>query len=93
MPCAAGSPNCTTATAGHQFGILSGYTTTTGYDLATGLGSVNANNLVNKWNTVVFKATTSTLALNPTSNLTHGQAVAVTGSVAPSSGTGTSWRS
>lgn len=28
------------------------YTTTTGYDLATGIGTVNANNLVTSWNSV-----------------------------------------
>jgi hypothetical protein len=49
VPCAAGSPNCTTNTSGDQVGILSGYDATTGYDLATGLGSVNAYNLVNSW--------------------------------------------
>jgi len=32
---------------GTPFGVLSGYDAGTGYDLATGLGSVNANNLAN----------------------------------------------
>jgi len=49
VPCATGSPNCITGTAGDAVGILSGYDATTGYDLATGLGSVNAANLVNAW--------------------------------------------
>ena len=89
MPCQTGSPNCTTSIANDQFGILSGFQAGTGYDQATGLGSVNVNNLVNQWNTVTFRATTSTVALSPTSNLTHGQSVTVTGSVAPSSGSGT----
>jgi subtilase family serine protease len=34
MPCLPGTPNCTTTT-GNSIGILSGYTTSTGYDLAT----------------------------------------------------------
>src|SRR5258706_13976717 len=85
MPCFAGSPNCTVKTAGHQYGILSGYSTGTGYDLATGLGSINVANLVNKWNTVSFRPTTTSLTLNPTMNLTHGQAVTVTAHVGPSS--------
>jgi hypothetical protein len=89
MPCAAGSRDCTVKTAGHQFGILNGYDTTTGFDLATGLGSVNVANLVNKWSSVTFRPTTTSLALSPTSSLTHGQGVTVTGAVAPSSGTGT----
>ena len=48
-PVVSGSPNCTIETAGDAVGILSGYSATTGYDLATGLGSVNVNNLVNAW--------------------------------------------
>ena len=43
MPCATGSPNCTTTIAGDAFGVLSGYSAGTGYDLATGLGSVNVD--------------------------------------------------
>jgi subtilase family serine protease len=46
VPCAKGSPNCTIHDSGDTIGILNGYTATTGYDLATGLGSVNAKNLV-----------------------------------------------
>lgn len=46
MPCVKGSPNCTVNDSSDTIGILSGYTAGTGYDLATGLGSVNASNLV-----------------------------------------------
>lgn len=53
MPCAKAAPNCTT-TGSNKFGILPGYSTTTGYDQASGLGSVNAFNLVNKWSTASF---------------------------------------
>lgn len=49
VPCATGSPNCLTGTKGDAVGILSGYNATTGYDLTSGLGSVNATNLVNSW--------------------------------------------
>lgn len=89
MPCVAGSPNCNVATAGHTYGILSGYGTGTGYDLATGLGSLNVANLAANWSSVAFRPTTTSLGLTPTSSLTHGQSVTVTGSVAASSGTGT----
>jgi hypothetical protein len=58
-----------------------------GYDMATGLGSVNVANLVNQWNSVTFVPTTTTLTLSPTS-ITHGSPVSVTISVVPSSGTG-----
>jgi hypothetical protein len=49
MPCASGSANCTVATSGDGIGILSGYGATSGYDLATGLGSLNVANVVNAW--------------------------------------------
>ena len=43
-----------------------------GYDLATGLGSVNAANLVNNWTSVSFTPTTTTLtSLSPTT--THAR--------------------
>ncbi|HZC25129.1 MAG TPA: protease pro-enzyme activation domain-containing protein [Candidatus Binatia bacterium] len=89
MPCPTGSPNCVTNISGDVNGILSGYNTTMGYDLATGLGSVNVENLVNNWETVTFRPTTSTLSLSPTTSITHGTAVNVDISVAPTSGTGT----
>jgi Pro-kumamolisin, activation domain/Bacterial Ig-like domain (group 3) len=59
-----------------------------GYDMATGLGSVNITNLVNQWNTVTFSPTTTTLTLSPIINITHGTSVNVNISVAPNSGTG-----
>jgi subtilase family serine protease len=89
MPCFAGSPNCTVKTAGHQYGILSGFSTGTGYDLATGLGSINVANLVNKWNSVVFRPSVTSLSLTTPTNLTHGQLVTVNANVAPASGSGT----
>jgi Pro-kumamolisin, activation domain/Bacterial Ig-like domain (group 3) len=88
MPCAAGSPNCTTS-AGDQYGILTGYNAGTGYDLATGLGSVNANNLVTQWNSANGLPSTTTLnSLTPTT-ITHGQPVTFSVTVKPQSGTGT----
>jgi hypothetical protein len=62
-----------------------------GYDLATGLGSVNVDNLVSQWNTVSFNPTSTSLLLNNTNNITliHGQPVSVKISVTPNSGTGT----
>jgi subtilase family serine protease len=54
MPCSAGTENCVVNTPGDLIGVLSGFSAGAGYDLATGLGSVNAANLVNAptvWNT------------------------------------------
>ncbi len=87
MPCVTGSPNCTTANASDQIGILSGYQAGAGYDLATGLGSVNANNLISNWNPVGRAASTTTLTLNGGNaiNITHGTSVSVAISVSPTS--------
>jgi Pro-kumamolisin, activation domain/Bacterial Ig-like domain (group 3) len=71
--------------------VGSDYQAGVGYDLATGLGSVNVTNLANQWNSVTFNPTTTTLSLNGGTavNITHGQSVPVSITVAPSSGTGT----
>ena len=97
VACMAGSPYCSN-TASSGYGILEvnppgnstpAWTTTAGYDLATGLGSVNAANLVKNWSSISFQPSTTTLAsLSPTT-LTHGQAVTFTVNVAPGSGSGT----
>lgn len=81
MPCLEGSPNCVTNVATDGIGVLSGYSTTAGYDLATGLGSVNAANLISKWMSfaLTLKPSTTTLSLNSGTpvTITHGQGVAV----------------
>ena len=95
--CLPGLPNCSVA-SGTVSGVLiepAGGSTPTpawpaaaGYDLATGLGSVNASNLVNHWSSVTFTPTTTTLSLSPTT-ITHGQSVDVTARVTAASGTPT----
>ena len=59
-----------------------------GYDLATGLGTVNAANLVNAWQNVIFRATGTKLQVSP-SAITHGQGVTASATVTPASGAGT----
>lgn len=71
--CITGSTNCVTNTSGDQVGIVSGYATTKGYDLATGWGSVNAANLVNAWASAIGKVT-----LTPTSLTFPSTAVGAT---------------
>lgn len=61
---------------------------TASYDLATGLGSVNAASLAANWQNILFRGTNTTLQLSGT-NFTHGQSVTATVSVAPSAGSGT----
>ena len=90
VPCLTGSPYCQTNVPGHLYGVLTGYSTTTAYDLGTGLGSVNAANVVNNWHTVTFKPSTTTLSITPSSGITHGQSVnvgiGVTGTVGTPTG-------
>jgi len=61
------------------------YQSSVGYDLATGLGSVNVTNLVNAWNLVTFNATTTTASLSPV-NAVHGSAITVNVDVTANSG-------
>jgi hypothetical protein len=66
----------------------SGATAGPGYDLSTGLGSVNAANLVAQWGSVALRSSTTSLTISPTS-ITHGQSVTATVNVAPAAGAGT----
>jgi hypothetical protein len=98
VPCLGGSPNCSVM-VGTENGVLveptnskiEAWTVGAGYDLATGLGSVNINNLTTNWGTANSVATTTTLALNPTTGITHGTAenVTVNITVSPKSGAAT----
>jgi Bacterial Ig-like domain (group 3)/Subtilase family len=68
MPCAGGSPNCslTSVSSGNTIGVLSGFDGAAGFDLATGLGSMNVANVVNNWTaaapTATFKLTAAPAA-------------------------------
>jgi hypothetical protein len=64
------------------------YAAAAGYDLATGLGSLNAANLVDQWNSVARRATSTTLTATRTT-FEHGSSVAIQVSVAPQNGSGT----
>ena len=67
---------------------LTGFTAGPGYDLATGLGSVNAANLAAAWKNITFASTQTTLHLSPSPvNIPHGQSVTASVTVAPLSGT------
>lgn len=62
-----------------------GFTAGTGYDQATGLGSVNVTNLITQWHTAQSKSTTTALVLNGgvAVNVTHGQSVSASVTVTP----------
>jgi subtilase family serine protease len=59
-----------------------------GYNLATGLGTVDANQLVTNWGNIKFASTATTLIPSSTS-FTHGTAIGVSGSVTTAGGTPT----
>ena len=63
MPCLSGSLNCNTLYANDAAGILPGYSAGVGYDLATGLGSLNVANVVNNWPAVAPFVTLSATSL------------------------------
>jgi subtilase family serine protease len=76
MPCMPGTPDCTNAAAGDKFGVLTvqsgplagslGYNNTTGFSLASGLGSMDAFNFVtNKAWTTALPADFSMSLPNP----------------------------
>jgi subtilase family serine protease len=60
----------------------SGYAAGAGYDLATGLGSVNAYNLATQWPAAAFSPTTTALTINPKS-FAAGTSATVSVIVAP----------
>jgi hypothetical protein len=67
MPCKKGSANCTTSNSSDKYGLLTGYDAGYQYDLATGLGSVNAYNLVAAWPGSTVGKSSFTISTNTTS--------------------------
>ncbi|MGD0964201.1 MAG: protease pro-enzyme activation domain-containing protein [Candidatus Acidiferrales bacterium] len=60
-----------------------------GFDLATGLGSVNIMNLLKNWPSATFHATSTTILSVAPASITHGQPVNIDVQVASNSGTPT----
>jgi subtilase family serine protease len=96
VPCQGGSPNCSISVAGNT-GVLvdpshtstEAWTATAGYDMTTGLGTLNANNLATSWGSVSSIPTTTTLTLTPTIGITHGTGENVTVGITVKPNTGT----
>jgi Pro-kumamolisin, activation domain/Bacterial Ig-like domain (group 3) len=99
LPCVFTTTNCVVNPATAGYGVLSAgtppapaFSAGPGYDLATGLGSVNAYNLVHDWSMATFTQTSTSLVLNNANpvTITHGEGVPVAITVSPkSSGQGT----
>ena len=89
VPCIQGSPNCTLSakndnTAGvYTFGQ---YPATPGYDLATGLGSVNANLLLQYWNSVSPKPAAALTGAASPNSLNTTQSTVMTAAVSSTGG-------
>lgn len=82
VPCAQGSPDCTTGSMGYPAGP--------GYDQATGLGSIDANTLFTQWNTAAQGVTVklSASAAKGTLNSTIQVTAQVTATVPAAAGGG-----
>lgn len=97
VPCTGNTANCSTTTAS-AIGILvsssaPAYTAGTGYDLATGLGSVNVTNLVNNWAApggLISTSVTlsSSAAISGTAGSSAISNITMTGKVSQSAATG-----
>ena len=96
VPCQGGSPNCS-VNASSSNGVLvdpshmstEAWTATAGYDMTSGLGSVNVNNLATNWGNASTIGTTTTLVLSPTTGITHGTAENVTVGITVKANAGT----
>ena len=89
MPCALNSPNCTVLYSGDSTGVLSGYGATTGFEPATGLGSLNVANVVNAWASTMGTAS-ATMTVTPSqSSLPLNQSLSIAVAVSGSNGTPT----
>ena len=86
VSCVGGSPDCSSTQSGSN-GLLTGETATAGYDLVTGLGSVNAANLAAAWKDTTLTPSQTTLQASSTS-FVHGTSATLSGTVSPTSGTG-----
>ena len=89
QPCTVGTPECTPGPL-ELAGVTPGYLANPGYDMATGLGSVNATNLVNNWAALTAATQPTVVTLTASSlSTSYGQPITLSGSVAPLSGSGT----
>jgi hypothetical protein len=76
----------TTTTLG---GTTLAYGATAGYDLATGLGSINVTNLTSQWINVGLKSSTTTITQSPSGTLNHNTSQTFKVSVTGTGGTPT----
>ena len=80
VPCAGGSPGCSAKAPSTNIGLMNGYSAGPGYDLATGLGSVDAFNLANYWSNVTPPPGILSLSPNPMTASSANQTLTINGS-------------
>jgi subtilase family serine protease len=85
VPCTPGTPAGYPASQQCPAAAQFGYSAAAGYDLVTGLGSVDAYNLVTGWESLTA-STTTTLTISPASPVNFATSVALTATVKPSAG-------
>ena len=84
MACVSGSPNCALDTAGYDY--LTGWNSGVGYDVTTGLGSVDAAQLISAWPS--YPTNVPTVTVTPLEvNIVATQTAVVNVAVAQASGT------
>lgn len=94
VACSAGSPDCSNGFLEDAGGHLA-YEASTGYDAATGLGSINATELVQQWTPPNTSPTTVTLSIldpatgQPITSFQQGTPVDIQATVSGSGGTAT----
>ena len=79
VPCAQGTPDCSTGSLGYTAGVS--------YDMAAGLGSVDANALATQWNSAA-NGVVMTLTASP-ATASVNDSIQMTAAIAPASGAGT----
>jgi hypothetical protein len=95
VACQGGTTDCSNmSTAANQYGVMvsagvPAWTAASGYDLATGLGTVNIANLAAAWGGVGLTASTTTISASPSGTIAHGANASFTVHVTSSGGTPT----
>ncbi len=78
VPCVGGSPDCS-STRTSTTGVMTGYSAAPGYDLASGLGSVDAYALALKWSNAPAPLSITSLSPNPMTASASNQTLTING--------------
>jgi subtilase family serine protease len=79
VPCTGGTPNCSAGLPATNVGKMAGYSAGPGYDLATGLGSVDAYALARNWGGAQVAPSIASLSPNPMKGSNTAQTLTING--------------